>query len=278
MIIKKSPEEIDRMAAAGTILVRTMNLLAGKIRPGVSTRELDEAAEKFIRSQGAEPAFKGYRGFPGSICASPNSMIVHGIPGPYKLERGDILSIDIGVVYDGWVADAARTFPVGPITPVAHKLLKVTEEALMAAVPECRAGNRLGDVSHAVQAHVEAAGLSVVRSLVGHGIGRDMHEDPQIPNFGHPGTGVHLEEGMVLAVEPMVTAGRHAVRVGEDHWSIYSQDGSLAAHFEFTIAITGEGPRILTPWHQATGARASGRPASGVAQDGPDPTHPVAAA
>ncbi len=252
MIIKKSPEEIERMAAAGAVLVRTMNLLAGKVRPGVSTKELDEAAERFIRSQGGEPAFKGYRGFPGSICASPNSMIVHGIPGPYKLGRGDILSIDIGVVLDGWVADAARTFAVGPVTPVAHQLLKTTHASLLAAVPQCRAGNRLGDVSHTIQQHVEAAGLSVVRSLVGHGIGREMHEEPQIPNYGTAGTGVALEEGMVLAVEPMVTAGRHAVRIGEDHWSIYSQDGSLAAHFEFTIAVTAGGPRILTPWHEQT--------------------------
>ncbi len=257
MIIKKSPEQIDQMAAAGAILVRTMNLLAGKIRPGVTTKELDQAAERFIRSQGAEPAFKGYRGFPGSICASPNSMIVHGIPGPYKLDRGDILSIDIGVVLDGWVADAARTFPVGPITPVAQKLLRTTEQSLFAAVRECRPGNHLGDVSHAVQQHVEAAGLSVVRSLVGHGIGREMHEDPQIPNYGAPGTGILLEEGMVLAVEPMVTAGRHAVRVADDHWSIYSQDGSLAAHFEFTVAITADSPRILTPWHEASGGRAA---------------------
>ncbi len=257
MIIKKSPEEIDRMAAAGAILVKTMNLLAGKIRPGVSTQELDQAAEKFIRSQGAEPAFKGYRGFPGSICASPNSMIVHGIPGPYKIDRGDILSVDIGVVLDGWVADAARTFAVGPITPVAHKLLTVTEESLFVAVEQCRAGNRLGDVSSAIQQHVEAAGLSIVRTLVGHGIGRSMHEEPQIPNYGKPDTGVPLEEGMVLAVEPMVTAGRHAVRIGEDHWAIYSQDGSLAAHFEFTIAITATGPRILTPWHEAGNGRAA---------------------
>jgi methionyl aminopeptidase len=257
VIIKKTPSEIDKMAVAGEILVKTMNLLAGKIRPGVSTGELDKAAEKFIRSQGAEPAFKGYRGFPGSICASPNSMIVHGIPGPYKLGRGDIISLDIGVVYDGWVADAARTFPVGPITPVARKLLVTTEEALMLAVSQCRAGNRLGDVSHAIQQHVEAAGLSIVRTLVGHGIGRSMHEDPQIPNYGAPDTGIVLEEGMVLAVEPMVTAGRHAVRVGDDHWAIYSQDGSLAAHFEFTIAITADGPRILTPWHEAGGGRAA---------------------
>jgi methionyl aminopeptidase len=257
LIIKKTPEEIDRMAAAGTILVKTMNLLAGKIRPGVTTAELDQAAEKFIRSQDAAPAFKGYRGFPGSICASPNSMIVHGIPGPYKLSKADILSIDIGVVYDGWVADAARTFPVGPISPIAQKLLRVTEESLFRGASQCRAGNRLGDVSHAIQEHVEAAGLSIVRSLVGHGIGRSMHEEPQIPNYGSPGAGVALEEGMVLAIEPMVTAGRHAVRVAEDQWSIYSQDGSLAAHFEFTVAITGGGPRILTPWHEAKGGRAA---------------------
>jgi methionyl aminopeptidase len=257
VIIKKSPEEIDRIAAAGAILVRTMSLIAGKVRPGVTTAELDSTAEKFIRSQGAEPAFKGYRGFPGSICTSPNSMIVHGIPGPYRLGRGDILSVDIGVIHDGWVADAARTFPVGPITPIATKLLTVTEQALFRGIEQCRAGNRLGDVSHAIQRHVEAAGLSIVRTLVGHGIGRDMHEDPQIPNYGTPGTGVRLEEGMVLAVEPMVTAGRHTVRVGDDHWAIYSQDGSLAAHFEFTVAITADGAQILTPWHEAGDGRAA---------------------
>ncbi|MGH2909793.1 MAG: type I methionyl aminopeptidase, partial [Solirubrobacteraceae bacterium] len=221
MIIKKTPEEIERMAASGALLVRAMNLLAGTIRPGVTTAELDSAAEKFIRSQGAVPTFKGYRGFPGSICASPNSMIVHGIPGPYRLQKGDILSIDLGVTLDGWVADAARTFPVGPISPVAQKLLDVTEESLMRAVPELRAGNHLGDIGHAIQTYVEAAGLSVVRSLVGHGVGRDMHEDPQIPNYGPPDRGPMLEEGMVLAVEPMVTAGRHAVRMGDDHWAIY---------------------------------------------------------
>src|SRR5256714_12387500 len=162
LIVKKTPEQIDKMAAAGSVLVKTLNLLGGKIRPGVTTGELDEAAEKFIRSHDAEPAFKGYRGFPGSICASPNSMIVHGIPGPYKLARGDILSVDIGVVLDGWVADAARTFPVGTVSPVARKLLRGTEESLHVAVPQCRLGNRLGDVSHAIQEHVEAAGLSVV--------------------------------------------------------------------------------------------------------------------
>jgi methionyl aminopeptidase len=249
VIIKKSTAEIDQMAAAGAILVKTMDLLAGKIRPGVTTGELDAAAEKFIRSQGATPAFKGYRGFPGSICASPNDMVVHGIPGKFKLRRGDILSVDIGVVKDGWVADAARTFGVGEVSPVAAKLMEVTEGALHAAVEQCRPGNRLGDVSHAVQEHVETRGFSIVRSLVGHGVGRDMHEEPQVPNYGPAGKGTPLEEGMVLAVEPMVTAGRHMVRMGDDGWAIYSQDGSLAAHFEFTIAITRSGPRILTPWH-----------------------------
>jgi methionyl aminopeptidase len=249
VIIRKSPAEIDQMAVAGEILVRTMDLLAGKIRPGVTTLELDQAAEKFIRSQGATPAFKGYKGFKGSICASPNDMVVHGIPGKFKLTRGDIISVDIGVVKNGWVADAARTFPVGDVSPVALKLLDVTQGALFAAVEQCRVGNRLGDVSHAVQQHVEAEGLSIVKSLVGHGIGRDMHEEPQVPNYGAPGKGVELKEGMVLAVEPMVNVGRHMVRMGDDGWAIYSQDGSLAAHFEFTIAITAAGPRILTPWH-----------------------------
>ncbi|HTW12022.1 MAG TPA: type I methionyl aminopeptidase [Solirubrobacteraceae bacterium] len=256
-IIKKSPEQIEQMAAAGEVLVKTMSLLAHKIRPGVTTLELDQAAERFIRSQGCEPAFKGYRGFPGSICASPNSMVVHGIPGRYKLERGDILSVDIGVVKDGWVADAARTFPVGPVSPIAQKLLAVTEQSLFEAVPQCRPGNHLGDISHAVQSYVESHGFSVIRTLVGHGVGRDMHEDPQVPNFGRAGTGVRLEEGMVLAVEPMVNVGKHQVRMDDDGWSIYSADGTLAAHFEFTIAITADGPRILTPWHEADNGRAA---------------------
>ncbi len=253
-IVKKSPEQIEQMAAAGEVLVKTMNLLASKIRPGVTTLELDQAAERFIRSQGCEPAFKGYRGFPGSICASPNSMVVHGIPGSYTLERGDILSIDIGVVRQGWVADAARTFAVGPISPIAQRLLTVTEEALHRAVPQCVAGNHLGDIGHAIERYVEhEQGFSVVRTLVGHGIGRDMHEDPQVPNYGKARSGVLLEEGMVLAVEPMVTVGTRDVRLAADQWSIFSADGTLAAHFEFTIAITGGGPRVLTPWHEADG-------------------------
>ena len=239
------------MAAAGDILVRTLELVERKIRPGVRTVQLDKAAEKFIRSQGATPAFKGYRGFPGSLCTSPNSMVVHGIPGSYELSRGDILSVDCGVVLDGWVADAARTYAVGPVSATARKLLATTEASLFAAVAQCRPGNKLGDVSHAVQAVVEAQDLSIVRSLVGHGIGRNMHEDPQIPNYGTPGKGITLQEGMVFAVEPMVTAGRHTVRMSDDHWAIYSQDGSLAAHFEFTIAITAGRPRVLTPWHES---------------------------
>ena len=257
MIVKKTPAEIDAMAKAGEIHVRTMDLVAGKIRAGVTTGELDAAAEKYIRSQGATPAFKGYRGFPGSICASPNEMVVHGIPGRFKLRKGDILSVDIGVVKDGWVADAARTFGVGDVSPVALALMDATQGALFAAVEQCRPGNRLGDVSHAVQEHVEAAGFSIVRSLVGHGVGREMHEEPQVPNYGPAGRGVPLEEGMVLAVEPMVTVGRHMVRMGDDGWAIYSQDGSLAAHFEFTIAITASGPRILTPWHHPDSAAAA---------------------
>jgi len=256
------------MARAGAVLVATLDLLESKIRPGVSTAELDEAAERFIRSRRAIPTFKGYRGFPGSICASPNSMVVHGIPGPYRLKEGDIVSIDVGVTLDGWVADAARTFPVGEVGPSAQNLLRATEGSLHAGVAQARVGNRMGDVSSAIQQVAEDAGLSVVRSLVGHGVGRSMHEDPQVPNYGKPGKGPLLEQGMVLAVEPMMTAGRPAVRVGGDGWAIFSQDGSPAAHFEFTVAITGEGPKILTPWHIAQDAREGGLIAQSAASAG----------
>jgi methionyl aminopeptidase len=251
VIIKKSPAEIEKMARAGKVLVAALDLIESRIRPGVSTGELDRAAERFIRSHGATPTFKGYRGFPGSICASPNSMIVHGIPGPYRLKGGDVISIDVGVTLDGWVADAARTFPVREVDERARRLLQATEGALHAGVAECRPGNRMGDVSSAIQRVAEGSGLAVVRSLVGHGVGRSMHEDPQVPNYGKPGKGPLLEEGMVLAIEPMTTAGEGAVRMGGDGWAIFSQDGSPAAHFEFTVAITGEGPRVLTPWHEA---------------------------
>jgi methionyl aminopeptidase len=261
VIIKKSAEEIDKMARAGEILVAALGEVQSRVAPGVSTEELDRAAERLIRSRGGVPTFKGYRGFPGSICASPNAMVVHGIPGPYRLKDGDIISIDVGVTLDGWVADAARTLPVGEIGETEQNLLHATEQSLLAGAAECRAGNRMGDMSSAIQRVAEDAGLSVVRSLVGHGVGRNMHEDPQVPNYGKPGKGPLLEEGMVLAVEPMMTAGRAAVRVGGDGWAIFSQDGSPAAHFEFTIAITGDGPRVLTPWHLPAGKQA-GEPAS----------------
>jgi methionyl aminopeptidase len=249
-IVIKTPEQIEQMAAAGSIQARCLRMLRSRCRPGVTTADLDEAAARFIASQGAEASFLGYRGFPGSICTSPNSMVVHGIPGPYELRRGDILSIDVGVTYRGWVADAAITVPICPVSPGARKLLDATREALFAGADQARAGNHLSDISHAVQRRIEVDGLSVIRSLVGHGIGRDMHEDPQIPNYGEPGRGPELEPGMVLAIEPMVNAGTHMVRVGDDNWAVYSQDGSLAAHFEFTVAVTEDGPRVLTPWHE----------------------------
>jgi methionyl aminopeptidase len=267
VIIKKSPEEIEKMARSGEVLVATLDMLAGMIRPGVSTAELDTAAERFIRARGATPTFKGYRGFPGSICASPNAMVVHGIPGPYCLKGGDIISIDVGVTLDGWVADAARTFPVEEISKETQNLLAATAESLHAGVAECRPGNRMGDVSHAIQSVAEAAGLGVIRSLVGHGVGRNMHEDPQVPNYGKPGKGPLLEEGMVFAIEPMMTAGRPAVRVAGDGWAIFSQDGSPAAHFEFTVAVTAAGPRVLTPWHNSEGPAAEPL-AEGVASAG----------
>ena len=249
MIQRKTSEQIDAMAAAGEIQARCLRMLRAKARPGVTTKELDEAAEKFIRSQGAAASFKGYRGFPGSICTSPNSMVVHGIPGPYELRRGDILSIDVGVTYEGWVADAAITIPIGETPDEAEPLLTATREALFAGIDQARPGNHLSDVSHAVQTRVEEDGLSVIRTLVGHGIGRDMHEDPQVPNFGDPGKGPELEVGMALAIEPMVNAGGPEIRMGSDGWAVYSQDDSLTAHFEFTVAVTRDGPRILTPWH-----------------------------
>lgn len=248
-IILKTPGQLDSMAAAGRVHARCLKMLMAKCRPGVTTTELDEAAEKFIRSQGATPSFKGYRGFPGSICASPNAMVVHGIPDAYALQRGDVLSLDVGVTKGGWVADGAVTVPIGAVSEEASALLEATKGSLFAAVDAAQAGNRLSDISHAVQEHVEERGFHVIRTLVGHGIGRDMHEDPQIPNFGPPGRGPKLEPGMVLAIEPMTAVGTHEVVSGDDGWAVYSADDSLTAHFEFTVAITEEGPRILTPWH-----------------------------
>jgi methionyl aminopeptidase len=256
VIIKKSREEVEKMAAAGAILVATLDLLQSKIRAGVRTEELDRAAERFIRAHGATPSFKGYRGFPGSICTSPGSLVVHGIPGPYRLSAGEVISVDVGVTLDGWVADAARTFAVGEISYAADNLLRATESALLAGVERARPGNRVGDISHAIQRVSERAGLAVIRSLVGHGVGREMHEEPQVPNYGAPGKGPLLEEGMVLAIEPMTSAGLPDVRLGADGWSVFTQDGALAAHFEFTVAVTDSDPLILTPWHLAPELRA----------------------
>jgi len=250
VIVTKTPEQVEAMARAGDILVRTLALLRSKARAGVTTAELDQAAEHFIDSQGAKPAFKGYRGFPGSICASPNSMVVHGIPGPYELKRGDLISLDVGVTLDGWIADAAMTLPIGPVTGAAEGLLETTRDALFKGVEKVRPGNRLGDVSAAIQERVERDGLSIIRTLVGHGIGRDMHEDPQVPNFGEAGRGPALEPGMTIAIEPMVNVGGAEIRVDEDGWAVYSSDGSLATHFEFTVAVNEHGSRILTPWHE----------------------------
>lgn len=251
MIVRKTEAQIEKMAAAGAVHARCMQMLTTKVRPGVTTAELDEAAERFIRSQGGIPTFKGFRGFPGSICASPNSMVVHGIPGPVKLEKGDILSLDIGVTLDGWVADGASTIPVGPIDETTRKLLDVTKESLDLAAAQMVPGNRVGDIGHAVQSHVEAAGFSIIRTLVGHGVGQNMHEAPQIPNYGVPGRGPEIEEGMVFAIEPMVNVGGPDVYMDDDGWSVYSEDGSMAAHFEYTVAATADGPRILTPWDRA---------------------------
>jgi len=246
VIVRKSPPEIAQMGRAGRIVAETLALLVDHVRPGVTTAELDSLAEEFICSQGEFPTFKGYRGYPASICTSPNDMAVHGIPGPYALADGDILSVDVGVTLGGFVADSASTFPVGEISPEAERLLEVGQAALEAGVDQCRPGRRLSDISHAVQAATEDAGFSVVRSLVGHGVGRVMHEDPQIPNFGAPGRGPLLAEGMTFAIEPMITAGDADVVVHDDEWSISTSDGSLAAHFEHTVAITESGPQILT--------------------------------
>ncbi|HUA11858.1 MAG TPA: type I methionyl aminopeptidase [Solirubrobacteraceae bacterium] len=261
MIVKKSPAEIERMARSGLVLAEAHDLLAASLRAGVSTRELDIVADRFIRARGGVPTFKGYRGFPGSICASPNDMVVHGIPGDYRVGDGDLIALDVGVTLGGWVADAAITHAVGAVDADRERLLAGTREALDAGVEQCRVGNRMGDVSAAIQRTAEDAGLSIIRSLVGHGVGREMHEDPQVPNYGRPGTGPRLEAGVVIAVEPMTTLGSPEVRIADDGWAIYSQDGSAAAHFEFTVAITDEGPRILTPWHVPADERGAAAPA-----------------
>ena len=234
------------MARAGRVVADTLTRLAEHVRPGVTTAELDAVAEEFIVSQGGYPTFKGYRGYPAATCISPNDMVVHGIPGPYALEDGDILSVDVGVTLGGFVGDSAYTFAVGEISPETERLLDTCQAALAAGVEQCRSGHRLSDISHAIQKVTEEAGFSVVRSLVGHGVGRSMHEDPQIPNYGPAGRGPLLAEGMVFAIEPMINAGGPDVVVHDDEWSISSKDGSLSAHFEHTVAVAEEEPRILT--------------------------------
>jgi methionyl aminopeptidase len=253
MIIRKSEEEVERMARAGVVVADVLALLGERARLGVTTAELDAIADEFIRSQGGVPTFKGYRGYPAAICTSPNDMVVHGIPGPYALEEGDILSVDVGVTLDGFVADSAYTFAIGEIPADAERLVDGCKSALAAGIEQCRAGNRLSDISHAIETATEANGFSVVRSLVGHGVGRSMHEEPQIPNYGAPGRGPLLSPGMTFAIEPMITAGGPDVVVHDDDWSISTADESLSAHFEHTVAITEEGPRILTAARTAVG-------------------------
>jgi methionyl aminopeptidase len=246
MIIRKSAQEIDRMARAGEVVADVLALLGERARPGVTTEQLDALADEFIRSRGGTPTFKGYRGYPASICTSPNDMVVHGIPGLYGLSEGDILSVDVGVTLHGFVADSAYTFPIGEISPEAERLLEGCKAALAAGIEQCRSGNRLSDISHAIQTVTEEHGFSVVRSLVGHGVGRSMHEEPQIPNYGEPGRGPLLSPGMTFAIEPMINAAGPDVVIHDDEWSISTADGSLSAHFEHTVAITEDEPRILT--------------------------------
>jgi len=237
------------MARAGEIVADTIALLGEHVRTGTTTGELDRVADEYIRSRGGVPTFKGYQGpypYPASICTSPNDVVVHGIPGPYALREGDILSVDVGVTLDGFVADSAFTFPVGEIDEESERLLEVGNAALHAGIEQAQAGGKLTDISHAVQRATEQGGFTVVRSLVGHGVGRDMHEDPQIPNYGEPGRGPTLATGMTLAIEPMINVGTHDVVLGEDRWTISTADASRSAHFEHTVAITDEGPRILT--------------------------------
>jgi methionyl aminopeptidase len=247
VIVRKSQGELEAMREGGRITAACLRMLSGSVRPGVTARELDSLAEEFIHDHGGRPEFKGYQGFPASICASPNAMIVHGIPGPYRLKEGDLISLDVGVRYEGFVTDSATTVAVGEVPRETTRLLETTRRALEAATEQARPGNHLGDIGHAIQSLAESRGYGVVRDLVSHGVGRKMHEDPQIPNYGRPGTGPRLLSGMTFAIEPMITQGSYEIRLSEwDGWSIYTADGSLAAHFEHTIAVTDEGPWVLT--------------------------------
>ena len=246
MIDLKTEREIEIIRRNGKILAQALGLMRERLRPGVKTGELNRLAEDFIKGQRAYPAFKGYRGFPSSICVSVNEEVVHGIPGERVVKEGEIVSVDVGVFKDGYYADAARTYPVGQVSEEAQRLMQVTQQALENAFRCVREGRHLSDISHAIQSCVEESGFSVVRDLVGHGIGKRMHEEPQIPNFGSPGQGVVLKKGMVLAIEPMVNAGSYQIDTRDDHWTVVTRDGSLSAHFEHTVAVTENGVQVLT--------------------------------
>jgi methionyl aminopeptidase len=247
VIIRKGDAEIERIARAGDLVAATISHVGERLEPGISTAELDDIADAFIHAHGGAPTSRGYRGYPAAICISPNEVVVHGIPGPYRVAEGDVITIDVGVTLDGAIADSAYTFAVGELEPEAQRLLDVCQDALRAGIAEARVGNRVGDISNAIQGIVEGAGFSVIRSLVGHGVGRHYHEDPHVPNFGQPGRGPKLSEGMTIAIEPMITMGGAEVVLHDDGWTISTEEGSLAAHFEHTVAILPSGPRILTP-------------------------------
>ncbi|MDQ2873215.1 MAG: type I methionyl aminopeptidase [Candidatus Eremiobacteraeota bacterium] len=246
MVTIKSAREIETMRRSGKITGKVLGELMRSAKPGMTTRQLDAMAERGIRDLGGVPTFKGYHGFVASICASVNDEVVHGIPGDRVLSEGDLLSIDIGTTFEGYVSDSAVTIPIGSITPSAQRLLDVTQECLMLGIAQMRRGKRLGDIGAAVQSHAEAGGYGVVRELVGHGVGTAMHEEPQVPNYGRAGSGMELRTGLVLAIEPMITEGTHRVETKKDGWTVVTADGKLAAHFEHTIAITDDGPKILT--------------------------------
>jgi methionyl aminopeptidase len=246
MILLKSPQELAKMEVANRIVAEVLEGIKERVAPGVETRELDELAEAMCRGRGVEPAFKGYRGYPSSVCISVNEEIVHGIPGARRLKAGDLVSLDFGVKYQGYYGDAALTVGVGEVTPKARVLMEATEKALYAGIDQAKVGKHLTDISHAVQTVVEGAGFGVIREFVGHGIGRSLHEDPQIPNFGPPGRGPVLQAGMTLAIEPMTSMGAWQVKILQDGWTAVTQDGSLAAHFEHTVAVTENGPLILS--------------------------------
>jgi methionyl aminopeptidase len=267
VIIRKGAAEIGRIGRAGELVAQTISRVGEELEPGITTLELDEIADAFIREHGGIPTSLGYRGYPRAICISVNEVVVHGIPDGRVVHEGDLVTIDVGITLDGAIADSAYTFGVETIEPEAQRLLDVCQDALAAGVAEARLGNRVGDISHAIQGLVEDAGFSVVKSLVGHGVGRHYHEDPHVPNFGEPGRGPRLSEGMTIAIEPMITMGDADVVLAEDGWTISSRDGSLAAHFEHTVAILPGGPRILTPRvgsaRERSGVTVPGRGASG---------------